>query len=148
MKQLISIREANQHLSRYIDAVQNGDEIIITRRGLPVAKLAAYAKSLELSDTQKAARQRSRARMRKGYSIGGQMPVRETLHERKAINAVNAHTLSFWDAMLWAVAREAGVTLLLSDDFQHDRILDGIRFCNPFKLDRPIDYIFKDNQSL
>jgi predicted nucleic acid-binding protein len=86
--------------------------------------------------------------MRKGYSIGGQMPVRETLHERKAINAVNAHTLSFWDAMLWAVAREAGVTLLLSDDFQHDRILDGIRFCNPFKLDRPIDYIFKDNQSL
>ena len=48
MKQLINIREANQHLSRYIDAVQNGDEIIITRRGLPVAKLAAYAKSLEL----------------------------------------------------------------------------------------------------
>ena len=65
----------------------------------------------------------------------------------KAINAVNVHTPSFWDAMLWAVAREAGVTLLLSEDFQHDRILDGIRFCNPFKLDRPIDYIFKDNQS-
>jgi prevent-host-death family protein len=86
MKQLINIREANQHLSRYIDAVQNGDEIIITRRGLPVAKLAAYAKSLELSDTQKAARQRSRARMRKGYSMGGQMPVRETLHDRKTIN--------------------------------------------------------------
>jgi predicted nucleic acid-binding protein len=65
----------------------------------------------------------------------------------KAINAANLHTLSFWDAMLWAVAREAGVTLLLSEDFQHDRVLDGIRFCNPFKLDRPIDYIIKDNQS-
>ena len=36
----------------------------------------------------------------------------------KAINAVNSHTLSFWDAMLWAVAREAGVTLLLSEDFE------------------------------
>ena len=64
----------------------------------------------------------------------------------KAINAVNAHRLSFWDAMLWAVAREAGVTLLISEDFQHDRVLDSIRFCNPFKLDHPIDYIFNDNQ--
>jgi prevent-host-death family protein len=86
MKQLISIREANQHLSRYIDAVQDGDEIIITRRGSPVAKLTAYAKSLELNDTQKAARKRSRARMRKGYSLGGQMPARETLHDRTPLN--------------------------------------------------------------
>jgi prevent-host-death family protein len=86
MKQLINIREANQHLSRYIDAVQDGDEIIITRRGLPVAKLSAFAKSLELNDTQKAARQRSHARMRKGYSMGGKMPTRETLHERKTVN--------------------------------------------------------------
>ena len=60
----------------------------------------------------------------------------------KAINAVSVHTLSFWDALLWAVAREAGVTLLLSEDFQHDRVLDGVRFCNPFKLERPIDHIF------
>ena len=86
MKQLINIREANQYLSRYIDAVQEGDEIVITRRGLPVAKLTAYAKSLELNDSQKSARKRSRARMRKGYSMGGQMPMRETLYERKTVN--------------------------------------------------------------
>lgn len=36
MKQHISLREANQHLSRYIDAVEHGDEIIITRRSKPV----------------------------------------------------------------------------------------------------------------
>ena len=60
----------------------------------------------------------------------------------KAIKAVNSHSISFWDAMLWAVAREAGVTLLLSEDFQHDRVLDGVRFCNPFKLDYPIGHIF------
>ena len=60
----------------------------------------------------------------------------------KAINAVSVHTLSFWDALLWAVAREAGVTLLLSEDFQHDRVLGGVRFCNPFKLNRPMDHIF------
>ena len=60
----------------------------------------------------------------------------------RAIKAVNEHTLSFWDALLWAVAREAGVTMLISEDFQHDRVLGGIRFCNPFKLDRPIVHIF------
>ena len=65
----------------------------------------------------------------------------------KAVNAVNVHILSFWDAILWAVACEAGVTLLLSEDFQHDRVLDGIRFFNPFKLAHPINYIFNINQS-
>jgi len=82
MKQLINIREANQHLSRYINAVQGGDEIIITRRGLPVARLTAFTKTFELDASQKAARRRSLARMRKGYSLGGQMPAREGLHER------------------------------------------------------------------
>ena len=48
MKQLITIREANQHLSRYVDDVQDGAEIIITRRGLPVAKLSAFVESTEL----------------------------------------------------------------------------------------------------
>jgi len=48
---------------------------------LPVAKLSAYAKSLELDDAKEAVRQRSRARMRKGYSMGGEIPARETLHE-------------------------------------------------------------------
>jgi predicted nucleic acid-binding protein len=60
----------------------------------------------------------------------------------KAMTAVKEHTLSFWDAMLWAASREAGVTMLLSEDFQHDRMLDGIQFCNPFILDAPLDYIF------
>jgi prevent-host-death family protein len=82
MKQLITIREANQYLSRYIEAVQGGEEIIITRRGLPVARLTAVAESSKLNDRQKAARKRSLARMRKGYALGGKIPVREALHER------------------------------------------------------------------
>jgi predicted nucleic acid-binding protein len=60
----------------------------------------------------------------------------------RALKAVNEHSFSFWDAMLWAVAREASVTILLSEDFQHDRVLGSVRFCNPFKLDNPIDDIF------
>jgi prevent-host-death family protein len=86
VKQIINIREANQHLSRYIDAFQGGDEIIITRRGVPVAKLAAISKSSKLNDTQMAARKRSLARMRKGDHLGGQLPKREILHGRKTVN--------------------------------------------------------------
>jgi predicted nucleic acid-binding protein len=48
-----------------------------------------------------------------------------------AINAVENHRLSFWDAMLWAAAKQAGVTVLLSEDFQHGRELEGILFRNP-----------------
>ena len=82
MKQLVNIREANQHLSRYIDAVEQGAEIIITRRGLPVARLIGFEKSMQLNERQRLARNRSLARMQKGYSLGGEMPRREDLHAR------------------------------------------------------------------
>ncbi len=82
MKEFISIREANQHLSRYVDAVQDGGEIIITRRGTPVARLIGVLKSRELNETQEQARKRTLVRMRKGYSLGGHVPQREVLHER------------------------------------------------------------------
>ncbi len=56
---------------------------------------------------------------------------------RLAVRAVEHHTLSFWDAMQWAVAKQAGATLLLSEDLQHDRELEGVRFRNPFLVDNP-----------
>jgi predicted nucleic acid-binding protein len=56
---------------------------------------------------------------------------------RLAIRAVEQHSLSFWDAMQWAVAKQAGATLLLSEDLQHDRELEGVRFRNPFVVEDP-----------
>lgn len=50
----------------------------------------------------------------------------------RAVKAVREHGLAFWDAMLWASAREAGCAWLLSEDFQHGRVLEGVRFHNPF----------------
>jgi len=82
MKEFISIREANKHLSRCVDAVQDGAEIIITRRGVPVARLIGVQKSSGLTEAQEEARKRTLARMRKGYSLGGQAPRRDILHER------------------------------------------------------------------
>lgn len=51
---------------------------------------------------------------------------------KRAIQIVQQHSIAFWDAMLWAAAREAGVTLLLSEDLQDGRELGGVRFRNPF----------------
>ena len=54
----------------------------------------------------------------------------ETL--RSALTGAARHRLSFWDAMLWAVAREADCRYLLSEDFQTGHTLAGVTFVNPF----------------
>lgn len=56
---------------------------------------------------------------------------------RLAMRAVEQHNLSFWDAMQWAVAKQAGATLMFSEDLQHDRELEGVRIRNPFKVEDP-----------
>jgi predicted nucleic acid-binding protein len=48
------------------------------------------------------------------------------------MNAVAEHSLSFWDAMIWATARRAGCRLLISEDGQDGRMLDGVTIVNPF----------------
>jgi predicted nucleic acid-binding protein len=48
-----------------------------------------------------------------------------------AMDAVDGHNLSFWDAMLWATARRAGCRAVLSEDFQDGRELGGVVFINP-----------------
>ena len=49
-----------------------------------------------------------------------------------ALDAVKAHRLAFWDAMLWAAARRLGVRYFLTEDMQDGFALDGVRFLNPF----------------
>jgi predicted nucleic acid-binding protein len=50
-----------------------------------------------------------------------------------ALAAVERYRLSFWDALIWATARDAGVPVVLSEDFQDGREIEGVRFVNPFK---------------
>jgi predicted nucleic acid-binding protein len=51
---------------------------------------------------------------------------------KSAIEAVIQHKLAFWDAMLWATAQDAGIHLLLSEDFQHGQLIKRVRIINPF----------------
>jgi predicted nucleic acid-binding protein len=49
-----------------------------------------------------------------------------------ALDAMPNYGFSFWDALIWAAAREAGATVLYSEDFQNDRTVEGVRFIDPF----------------
>ena len=49
-----------------------------------------------------------------------------------ALEGVQRHGLAFWDALIWVTAREARVPVVLSEDFQHGREIEGVRFENPF----------------
>jgi predicted nucleic acid-binding protein len=40
--------------------------------------------------------------------------------------------LSYWDAQLWATARMNQIGVVLSEDFQDGRVIEGVRFVNPF----------------
>jgi predicted nucleic acid-binding protein len=52
-----------------------------------------------------------------------------------ALEAVHSHRLPFWDAMLWASAKRAGVRHILSEDFQDGFELQDVTFINPFNAE-------------
>lgn len=45
MAETVNIHEAKTHLSRLIDKVEAGEEIVIARAGRPVARLVTYRKT-------------------------------------------------------------------------------------------------------
>ena len=76
----ISAREANRSFSRVLSAVENGDTVVITRRGRPVAVLAPYTSHRPRAREQ--AIERVVALMRKGLPIGSRRFTRDEMHER------------------------------------------------------------------
>jgi predicted nucleic acid-binding protein len=50
-----------------------------------------------------------------------------------AIDLHRLHGFSFWDALILRSAQQAGCSVLLSEDFQEGREIDGIRVVNPFR---------------
>ncbi len=65
----VTAREANQHFSKFLDAAARGEEVTITRRGKPVAKLVPVA---EAKDPAVAAREAAEleailARFKEGF---------------------------------------------------------------------------------
>jgi prevent-host-death family protein len=78
----VSAREANQGFSKLLGEVEAGEEIVITKRGQPVARLQPY-RVPEMTPERKAAIKRMVEGMRKGIPLGGPpYPTRDELHER------------------------------------------------------------------
>ncbi len=50
-----------------------------------------------------------------------------------AIDLHRLHGFSFWDALVLRSAQQAGCRVLLTEDFQDGREIDGIQIVNPFR---------------
>lgn len=50
----------------------------------------------------------------------------------RALDGVPRHSLAFWDALIWAAARENGIGTIYSEDFQNGRTIEGVTLINPF----------------
>ena len=51
---------------------------------------------------------------------------------RTALRGAAAYGLAWMDAHMWAYAETYGLSELLSEDFQHDRLYGTVRALNPF----------------
>ena len=50
-----------------------------------------------------------------------------------AIDLHRLHGFSFWDALVLRSAKQAGCSVVFSEDMQNAREVDGLRIMNPFK---------------
>jgi len=50
-----------------------------------------------------------------------------------AVALSRRYRLSLWDAMIVVAASAGGATELLTEDLQHDQVLEGVRIVNPFR---------------
>jgi predicted nucleic acid-binding protein len=50
----------------------------------------------------------------------------------RALEAIPRHGFSFWDALIWAAAKENGIPQVYTEDFQHGRDIEGVLIVNPF----------------
>ena len=53
----------------------------------------------------------------------------------EAVRGTREHSLSFWDAQIWAAARLNQVGVVFSEDFNPGAVVEGVRFVNPFADD-------------
>lgn len=48
------------------------------------------------------------------------------------MEAIPRYSLSLWDALIWAVARENRIQVIYTEDIQSAPEIEGVRYINPF----------------
>ncbi|GIK99850.1 MAG: hypothetical protein BroJett029_40590 [Alphaproteobacteria bacterium] len=82
MAKTVTLRDANQNFAKYVREAESGQELVITRRGVPVAKLVPASGKRVLTPEQQAALERTRKRMEKGWDLGEWKISRDELYDR------------------------------------------------------------------
>ena len=49
-----------------------------------------------------------------------------------AVRGAAQYQIPYWDALIWAAARLAGIPVVVTEDFQDEREIEGVTFQNPF----------------
>ena len=78
----VSLREANQNFAKLIADVEAGEEVVLTRRGRPVARLSPEPAVRRGDPEWQAAYERMVTRLEKGVDLGGLRVNRDELHDR------------------------------------------------------------------
>jgi predicted nucleic acid-binding protein len=106
-----------------IDGLAARGELVLTVQCLNEFSAASLRRGVEVSEVETAVTR---------WRDLGEVSRLEVAATTAAL-AVARHRLSFWDALIWATARGAAVPVVFSEDFQHGRELEGVRFLNPFR---------------
>jgi len=81
MIQQITLREINQHFADYIKWVENGDSLVLTRRGKPIARITPILDSEALTKEHVQAKEKLLALMERGFSLKNERYSRDDLYE-------------------------------------------------------------------
>ncbi len=77
----ISAREANQSFSKLLKRVEEGEEVVITKHGKPVARLEPIRKDQTDEERERAIEELMDS-LRKGFHLGGKPPSRDEIYDR------------------------------------------------------------------
>lgn len=78
----ISLREANQTFSACIAEVEQGEHLVVERRGVPIAEIIPFRRTAGTKDRE-AALKRLLEKLDRGLPLGGEkFPSRDDLYER------------------------------------------------------------------
>jgi predicted nucleic acid-binding protein len=53
----------------------------------------------------------------------------------EALRGVEQHQMHYYDSAIWAAARLNQIREILTEDGQHGRVIEGVRYLNPFHQD-------------
>jgi predicted nucleic acid-binding protein len=124
----LSETEKRQRAIDVIDGLAARRELVLSVQCLNEFSAASLRRGVAISEVQTAVLR---------WRDLGDVVRQDEAATTAALDAVARHRLSFWDALIWATARDAAVPIVYTEDFQHGRELEGVRFINPFRTETP-----------